>query len=86
MQLWFTHPRSTETVETTDDGHSTGRAVIEALVKGGFLEPTTPDRPYTLTLTRTNQQILPGQALESAGVTDGDTIAVGLDGKGAVAA
>lgn len=84
MQVVFTHPRSTEALETADDGHSTGRAALELLIKDGFLEPTTPDRPYTLTLTRTNQQILPGQTLASAGVTDGDTIAIGLDGKGAL--
>lgn len=83
MQLTFNHPRSTAIKKFEVDGHCTGKNAIDELVRLGFLDATTPDRPYTLTLTSNNNQVLPGQTLESAGVADGDTIAVGQDGKGA---
>lgn len=86
MQVTFTHPRSAKTVAVELDGACSGAAALEQLTKAGFLEPTSADRPYSLTLTKNNAQILPNATFEAAGVAHGDTLAVNLDGKGAARA
>ncbi len=72
----FTSPNTSDSLPVTLEQQVTAQQAIQEMVNYQFLEPTDAQRPYTLVLSRTGQQLLPQQTLGHAGVRDGDTLEV----------
>lgn len=86
IKLTFTHPRDSSSFEAEVSPECTGQEALNGLVEGQFLERLSAGRAYSLKAVSSGKAIAPSQTMTSAGVKDGDTIAVLLSESGAAAA
>ena len=82
MRVTFLHPRS-GTFEAELEEDTTGQTCIDNLVKEKFLDAEQTERPYSLTLERTQKQILKTMTMGEATVRDNDTIVIIQQERGA---
>ena len=83
MRVHFLHPRTSTSFGAEVESNTTGQTCIDNLVSSGFLEPAPSGRPYALSVSRNQRQLLPGMSIADAGAQDGDAIAVVQQEQGA---
>jgi hypothetical protein len=72
----FLHPRDSREFKAEVGPGTTGKQAIDGLVKAGFIEAAGATRAYALQLQRTGATIPVSAALVTAGIQDGDIVAV----------
>lgn len=83
MRVIFMHPRDSGTFEADVDDDTSAQTCIDNLVSEKFLPREAKDQPYTLTLDRTQKQILKTMTMSEAGARDNDTISIIQQERGA---
>jgi len=83
MRVIFMHPRDSLTFPAEVEADTTGQTCVDNLVKEEFLTSEPQDRPYTLTLERTQKQILKTMTMGEAEIRDNDTISIVQQERGA---
>ena len=83
IKVTFTHPRDSSSFEAEISPECTGKEALDGLVESTFLERLSAARAYSVKAAATGKAIAPSQTMASAGVKDGDTIAVLLSESGA---
>lgn len=76
MNVVFLHPRDSRTYSAEVAPDTTGEKCLQGLIEGNFLEPAPDDRPYSMQVSRTQQQLRDEMTVAQAGVQEGDSIAV----------
>lgn len=83
MRVTFLHPRDSDSYPADVEEDTTGQTCVDKLVNDKFLDVEPKDRPYSLTLERTQKQILKPMTMNEADVRDNDTIAILQQERGA---
>lgn len=83
MRVTFLHPRDSRDFPADVDDDTDGQTCIDNLVTEKFLAPESKDQPYTLTLERTQKQILKTMKMSEAQARDNDTISIIQQERGA---
>jgi len=83
MELSFLHPRTSMAFKAQVEPSTTGETCIRGLINAQFVDDPPPGRPYSLIVSRTQQQILPSASMQDAGVMPGDVVSVAQNEQGA---
>lgn len=72
----FLHPRTSKVFEADVETHTTGEECITGLIQAGFIEVAPAERPYSMTVTRTQKQFLPAMRMQDVGAQAGEQFSI----------